>query len=375
MIASERPRAIIAVDLDYFYAQCEEVRNPSIKSKPVVVCVYSGRTQESGAVSTCNYIARDLGVRSGMPIALAKRILRDNLTAVFLPMDMEYYQTVSERIMGLISSKGEKFEQASIDEAYLDVTTKQDANFRIAEEIGKAIKAEILSEEKMTCTVGVGQNKLMAKMAVDSKKPDGFTIILPGLERSFLNRLPVGKLFGIGPKTEEKLKAMGIVTARDLASADRETLSDHFGKKLGPTLRDIANGVDESPVVEKPIEQLSRIITLKSDANSFDFHDVLTPMSEYLSKKLFSSKMMCKTVGIILITSELKIKTRSKSFSPTTQSGDQILKVASELFYSFFEEQSKSPQGPISVRRVGIKVSDLVATSTSKKTETLEDYI
>ncbi len=120
----------------------------------------------------------------------------------------------------------------------------------------------------------------MAKMAVDSKKPDGFTVMLPGFEKSFLNPLPVGKLFGIGPKTEEKLKSIGIATVGELASADRNELSNLFGRHTGPTLVDMANGIDESPVVEKPAEQMSRIVTLKNDAEDFSFRDVLDQMSK-----------------------------------------------------------------------------------------------
>ena len=131
-------RIVIAVDLDYFYAQCEEIRDPSLKTKPVVICVFSGRTADSGAVSTSNYVARGLGVKSGMPIVLAKRILKDNSSAVFLPMDHEYYKVVSEKIMEIVRSAGKKFEQTSIDEAYLDVTSDAHSNYESAEGIGRA---------------------------------------------------------------------------------------------------------------------------------------------------------------------------------------------------------------------------------------------
>src|SRR5579864_952021 len=175
----QEPRTIIAVDLDYFYAQCEEVRDPSIRGKPVVICVFSGRTKESGAVSTANYVARGLGVKSGMPIALAKKILQKDPESVFLPMDIEYYGEVSDRIMELIRSHGDKFEQASIDEAYLDVTNLSHSNYQEAGVIGRKIKTEISAKEGLTCSIGIAPNKLMAKMAVDSKKPDGFAMILP----------------------------------------------------------------------------------------------------------------------------------------------------------------------------------------------------
>ena len=371
-LAAEDSRVVIAVDLDYFYAQCEEVRDLSIKNKPVVICVFSGRSEDSGAVSTANYIARSLGVKSGIPIRLAKRILREDSTAVFLPMDIEYYRIVSERIMEIIQSKGRKFEQTSIDEAYLDVTTEAGADYERAEMVGRSIKEGILTSEKMTCSIGIGKNKLIAKMAVDSQKPNGFTVISPGKVRSFLDPLPVGKLFGIGPKTEEKLRAMGIALVSELAKANPKTLSDHFGKNLGPTLREIANGEDNSPVVEKPIEQFSRIITLKKDAQTFDFKDVLAPLSSDLSEKLSSSNLNCKSIGIIAITNQLKIKTRSRTIPFPTQSGDEILKIASELFFAFFDEE-KSVDG-LKIRRAGIRIADL-SPITTPKSGTLEDFV
>ena len=203
-LSSHEPRIIIAIDFDYFYAQCEEVRNPSIKGTPVVICVFSGRTAESGAVSTANYVARRLGVKSGIPIARAKKILQNNPESVFLPMDIDFYVEVSERIMGLIRPHGDKFEQASVDEAYLDVTNLAKADYQRAGAIGREINAEIFAEEGLTSSIGIALNKLMAKMAVDSRKPDGFTIILPDQVSPFLNPLPVGKLFGVGPRPRKK---------------------------------------------------------------------------------------------------------------------------------------------------------------------------
>lgn len=337
-----------------------------------MICVFSGRTQDSGAVSTCNYIARNLGVRSGMPIVLAKRILRDDPSAVFLAMDLEYYQAVSERIMEMIRPSGQKFEQASIDEAYIDVTQNVGPDFDVAEKIGERIKAEILSNEKMTCSIGIAQNKLMAKIAVDAHKPDGFTVIHPGLEKSFLNPMPVGKLFGVGPKTEEKLESLGVHTIADLASMDQDVLSKSFGKNLGPALLKMANGIDESPVAERKVEQMSRIVTLKNDAEDFEFADVLGPISLDLSRKLADSKLICRTVGVIAITNELKIKTRSKTSGSPIQSKDEILKAASGLFVEMFTTQ-KDAQQPFRIRRVGIKISDF--ENSQNRSETLEGFV
>ena len=125
----QQHRVILHVDLDYFFAQCEEREDPSLRNKPVVVCVYSGRTPDSGAVSTTNYIARGLGVKSGIPIAFAKRILKERDDAVYLPVNEELYRRVSESIMNLLRTYADRFEQESIDEAFLDVSKRVDGDF------------------------------------------------------------------------------------------------------------------------------------------------------------------------------------------------------------------------------------------------------
>jgi len=302
-----------------------------------------------------------------MSIAFAKKILKDNASAVFLSIDLEYYQSVSDRIMDILRSRSEKFEQASIDEAFVEVSSQYDSGYLNAIKVAKAIKEDILSSEKLTSSVGIGSSKLLAKMAADSKKPDGFAVILPGEERSFLGPLPVGKLFGVGPKTSEKLKSINVSTIGELALVNEEKLSDLFGRKLGPSLKDWANGRDESPVVEKPIEQMSRIVTLKSDATIFEFQDVLQPISEDLARKLHSSGLLCKSIGIIGITDALKVKSRSKSLPVPTESGKIIFETASELFSNFFEEEKESR-----LRRIGIKISDLQGMHS--KIGSLEDY-
>ena len=156
------------IDLDSFYASIEEVRNPSIKGKPIVICVYSGRTENSGAVSTSNYSARKLGIKSGMPIILAKRIAM-NKEVVFLPVDIEYYKEVSDSIMNLIEEESDILEQVSIDEAYIDVTEKTSGNWNKAIQVANTIKQKILSQEGLTASIGIASNKFVAKWHLISK--------------------------------------------------------------------------------------------------------------------------------------------------------------------------------------------------------------
>jgi len=213
----------------------------------------------------------------------------------------------------------------------------------------------------------------MAKMAVDSRKPDGFTTILPNEVKSFLNPLPVGKLFGIGPKTEEKMRAIGITTVEELASAPVKFLSQQFGNKIGLTLSRMANGIDDDPVVGKEPEQMSRIVTLKHDAETFDFQEVLAPLVDDLSRRLASSRYLCKSIGIILISSELKIKSRTRTLDSPTNSKAEILEIASDMFETYFN-QERLEERSSHIRRVGIKVSSFTKSSDPKP-GTLFDYL
>ncbi|MDG6996369.1 MAG: DNA polymerase IV [Nitrososphaerota archaeon] len=363
-------RIVIAVDLDYFFAQCEEVRRPELSGKPVVVCVFSGRTEESGAVSTSNYVARKLGVKSGMPIVTAKRMLKTNPDAVFLPVDHEYYRAVSEKIMQTLRTFSEVFEQVSVDEAFLDVSSITKGNYEIAHDIGRKIKAQIVETEKLTCSVGIAKNKLLAKMATDFRKPDGLTIIQPDEVQGFMNPLPVGKLPGVGPKTEQRMKALGIETIGDLALFDQELLAREFGRNLGPNLATLAQGVDNEPVQEREQEQLSRIITLKRDATKFDFQSEIRPLATDISLKLGSLKSKCRVIGIIVITSDLKTKSRALTLDTPTDSENQILALSSDLFRTYFETE----QGNITARRVGIRVSNFASSEVESKNPNLSDF-
>ncbi|MGC1709439.1 MAG: DNA polymerase IV, partial [Nitrosotalea sp.] len=184
-------RVVFHIDFDYFYAQCEELRNPELKTKPVAVCVFSDRGGDSGAIATANYIARRYGVKSGMPIKFAKTKLKGILEAAFLPTDFDYYSEVSENVMNLIRKYADVFEYIGRDEAYLDVTKRTEGNFAKASHLAQQLKNSIRSNTKLSSTVGVSTNKLVSKIASDFKKPDGLTVVEPDKIESFLDSLPI----------------------------------------------------------------------------------------------------------------------------------------------------------------------------------------
>jgi len=351
------------VDLDYFFAQCEERENPSLRDKPVVVCVYSARGGDSGAVSTANYIARRYGVRAGIPIALAKRRLK-NKDAVFLPVNRMLYETVSENIMGLLRGYAGKFEQVSIDEAFLDVTQRVGGSFERARELAQEIKENILAKEGLTCSVGIGPNKLIAKMAAAFQKPNGLTLVKSEDVKTFLSGLPVGKLYGVGRKTENRMLEMGIKTVGELAEYPVEDLVKAFGKTLGVYFHKASNGEDEEPVQERGMaESISRITTLKE--NTRDLNTILEDLqrlSGEIHGRVVEQGLNFKSIGIVAIMEDLSLHTKSKTLSGPTDNLEAIRKTARELLEGLLEKEPN-----LQLRRVGVKVANLTVDQKQKK--------
>jgi len=217
---------ILFVDFDYFYAQVEEVLNPSLKGKPVVVCVFSGRFEDSGAVATANYEARKFGIKAGISIVEAKKILPN---AVYLPMRKEVYQQVSNRIMKLLREYSEKIEIASIDEAYLDISDKV-KNYQDAYNLGLEIKNKILEKEKITVTVGISKNKVFAKIAADMAKPNGIKVIDDEEVKRLIVELDIADIPGIGDITAEKLKKLGVNKLVDTLRIEFDELKGIIGE-------------------------------------------------------------------------------------------------------------------------------------------------
>ena len=348
-------RVILHIDIDYFYAQVEERENPLLRDKPVVVCVYSGRTEDSGAVSTANYIARRLGIKSGMPIIFAKKIMQDIKDAYFVSMRKEYYETVSDTIMDILRGFADMFQQVGIDEAFLDVTQKLQGDFRNVPDYANRIKQEVRSKEKLTCSVGVGPNKLIAKMASDIKKPYGLTVITPENVEDFLNPLPVGKLFLVGPKTEERLNEIGVKTIGELSEVKIENLVDYFGERFGEYLYRASRGIDNAPVLEKEMTQISRIATLKKNTGDIDeILPLVNSLADDVHQKLLDERKNFKSISIIAIMEDLSTHTRTKTLENASDSLEIMENSTNDLFRSFLNEKQDR-----SIRRVGVKVSGL----------------
>jgi DNA polymerase IV (DinB-like DNA polymerase) len=354
-------RIVMLVDLDYFYAQCEEKRKPQLKGKPVVVCVYSGRTKESGAVSTANYIARKYGVKSGISISLAKNKLKDT-DAIFLPVDHTYYREVSEKIMDILRNNADKFEQVGIDEAYLDVTRRTNESFREAKELAARIKKDVWNQQQLTCSIGVGPNKLVSKIAADIQKPDGLTVIEYGGIGHILYPLPVNRLIGVGKKTEKKMASLGIRTIGDLSRFDVQRLMEIFGRNLGTYFHNASMGVDNEPVQEREAESLSRISTLKENTREFPIIlEEAEKLSDQVHTKLTQRELKFRSVSILVVATDLSIHSRSKTFENPTNDLQVLKKIVMELFAKFLNESD------IEARRIGVKVANLIKEEEKQK--------
>lgn len=251
-------RRILHVDMDAFFAAIEQQRHPELRGKPVVIGGHGDPT-ERGVVSTASYEARRFGVHSGMPLRTAYRLCPD---AVYLPVDFDTYVAISQRIKSILRTFSPICEDSGLDEAFLDVSHCDEA----PEQIGEAIKARIKAETGLTCSVGIGPNKLLAKLGSDMEKPAGMTLLAEADIAEKVWPLPARKLLGVGPKTEARLAALGVKTIGALAAVPLSTLQQYFGEAHGRYLHKAAQGIDESPLITawEP-RSLSRQVTFQQD--------------------------------------------------------------------------------------------------------------
>lgn len=357
-----QPRIIIHIDFDYFYAQIEETKNPNLKNKPIVISVYSGRTPNSGAVSTANYIARKHGVKSGMPIALAKKKLADT-GAAFLPVDHNYYEQVSDTIMEILKGYADNFEQTGIDEAYLDVTKKTNGSYEAAQKLAQDIKQKIYDKEKLTFSVGIGPNKLTAKIAANMQKPNGLTTIRPEQIEKTLSPLPVEKLPGVGAKTKDKLNPLNVNTVGELAKTDVQKLIEVFGRSAGTYLHKASSGIDETPVQAKEtVESISRIATLKE--NTRDLNLILqraNELCEEVHAVLINHGFKYRTIGIAAVMVDLSLRSKSKTLENHTNDLSVFKDTVKQLFEKLLAESDRE------IRRVGVRLSGFVKEEANQK--------
>lgn len=243
-------RIVAHVDMDAFYAAVEAQRDPALRDRPVVVGADPKEGRGRGVVTAASYAARRYGIRSALPITRAWRLaeaarLRGEPETIFVRDDHALYREVSARIMAILDGAGDAFQKTSVDEAYLELSSL--GSFDAAIERARQIKAQILGQEGLTASVGIGPNKLVAKIASDFQKPDGLTVVRPEEVQAFLDPLRIRVVPGIGPKTERFLHERHIRTVADLRGLERDQLAEWLGRS-GEDLFLKARGLSESAV-------------------------------------------------------------------------------------------------------------------------------
>jgi DNA polymerase IV (archaeal DinB-like DNA polymerase) len=355
-------RAILHADLDAFYVSAEMTVRPELRGIPVVVGADPEGGKGRGVVIACSYEARKYGLRSGMPISTAYRFCPQ---ATYIPPNWALYERLSDEVMSTLKGFADKFEQASIDEAFLDVTSRG-ADESSARGVALEVKRAVRESHGLTCSIGVAPNKSAAKIASDLAKPDGLTVVPFGSVAGFLAPLPVGKVPGIGRKTEEFLREKGIATIAQLQEVEGGQLLSWFGKN-GVWLWGVIHGEENVEVRQQEMpKSLSVERTFKEDVADFGrVRKEASDASSELVRRLRSLGYSYKVGGVKIRFRGFETHTREKTLVSHTQSEEALRETVDSLLGEF--ESSGRP-----VRLIGVRVSDLRRTSTSS--QSLDDW-
>lgn len=340
-------RSIIHLDLDAFFVAVERLDNPALTGVPVIV---GGRPEVRGVVASASYEARRFGVHSAMPTARALRLCPD---AVVVSGHRGRYSEMSDRVMALLGEYTPLIEPISIDEAFLDVTGTE-AHYGPPGKLAAAIQVRVEEELKLSASLGVGTNKLIAKIASDFRKPHGITVVEPGTEAAFLAPMPIRKLWGVGQVMERRLAELGITTIGDLARLPCDELVRRFGLASGEGLFRASHGIDESVVTpEHEAKSLSREETFARDVrDEAILRRELLRLSDEVAWRLRRHHLRARTVTLKLRYADFSTLTRQTTLSDPTDSGPVIDAHAAVLLEQAWDRRP--------VRLIGVGGSNLV---------------
>lgn len=336
-------KKILHMDLDAFFASVEQLDHPELRGKAVIV----GGRGSRGVVSTCSYEARAYGVRSAMPIAMARKKCPNG---IFLPVRHERYVEKSQEVRNILVDYNPRFETVGLDEAYLDVSHYEDAV-----PVAREIRRRIREETGLTCSVGLSYNKAMAKIASDLRKPNAFVIIRPEQALAILRRLPIGAVQGIGKKSQERLQKRGIYTIEDFWRLSRAEVVQMFGK-LGHALYDRARGRDDREIVtDRTPKSHSRETTLAEDL--FDRESVAAIAGGLLAEiqsDIADEDVIPQTLTLKIKTSDFTLRFKQR----TAKAGADWTRLMEELLDSF--------DYTVGVRLVGVGFSNFTTPPMRK---------
>ena len=344
---------IIHIDMDAFYASVEELDRPALCGKAVVV---GGAPDARGVVSAANYVARQSGVHSAMPMAQALRLCPQ---AVRLPVRMNRYVELSHQIHGIFARYTPLIEPLSLDEAFLDVVGSERL-YGTAEQIALRIKQEIKAELGLVASVGVAASKFIAKIASDLDKPDGFVVVPTEQSQAFLDPLPVGRLWGVGKATHRVFDKLGVRTIQQVRHLPEAVMLDYFGKH-GVQLWQLAQGIDARRVVsERQTKSISHETTFARDITDRQaMLACLMDLTEQVASRLRHAELRGRTVQLKLRFADFKTLSRSVTLARPTQTTEVIWQAVSNLFAQCHLSQA--------VRLLGMGLSNLQQESAGEQ--------
>jgi DNA polymerase-4 len=333
---------IIHVDMDAYYASVEQRDHPQYQGQPVII----GGQSKRGVVSTASYEAREYGIHSAQAMVEAKQLCPEG---IYLHPRHDRYKEVSQKIRAIFKRYTDLVEPLSLDEAYLDVSTTTENSIKIA----KRIKRQIKEELDLVASVGVSYNKFLAKLASDLNKPNGFKIISPFQAQELIFPMDVSQLWGVGPKTEEKLNQLGLYKIADVAEVDRWSLIRKLGKR-GYQLHKLAQGEDPRDVsVPGDPKSIGNETTFKQDlADTSLIQDHLLKLSQKVAKRVQNNNVKGKTVTLKVKYEDFEVLSRSKTITKYIARGQLIYSVADKLL-----EEIEHPK---KLRLIGVTLSNLV---------------
>lgn len=338
-------RTIMHVDMDAFFAAVEVLDHPEYAGKPVIVGGH--KDSPRGVVSTASYEARKFGVHSAMPISKAAILCPEG---IFLPGRMGRYQELSRQIQSIFPEFSPLIEPLSIDEAFLDMSGCEHF-YPSLQEMGQRLKARIREQTGLTASVGIAPNKFLAKLASDWRKPDGLLVLEPENVQEFLMNLPVGRLWGVGKKSEAILHRLHLYQIKDILPHSLTWLQENLGSALGSQVYYLSRGIDERPVVpETEAQSIGHEITFSEDHENPSFlRQQLAQMTEKVGWRLREKKFYAKTVSIKVRFHDFRTITRSHTLNYSFNDDDTIFSEALHLL-----EQIKLQP----VRLLGVTVSN-----------------
>ena len=341
-------RSILHVDMDAFYASIEQLDHPEYKGKPVIVGADPKGGKGRGVVAACSYEARTFGVRSALPISRAWKLCPEG---VYVRPRMKRYVEVSAHVMEVFRRYTDLVEPVSIDEAFLDITGSA-ALLGRPDQIALSIKKEIHQTTGLTASVGLAPNKFLAKIASDLRKPDGLVVVQERDIQEFLHGLPISRLWGVGPKTEQRLREMGFHTIGQLTAASRESLIRSLGS-LGEHLFHLSRGKDNRPVVPNwEAKSIGSETTFDVDTDDRELLlRTILELSDHVAERLRKDSYRARKVTLKLRYSSFSTHTKQQSLDKRIQTGEELAQIARALFSQFPLTQK--------IRLIGVSAGDL----------------